>query len=156
MCLNQIELLFIIIVTSSAPVSSQMITTNVSDGVAVCPGEAVTLTCTTRNSVILIWTSNEYIGDQIRFTLASRLNETVTDSTYNRTTAALISDTDDEGGVRVFVSQLHIIVSPVSLNPIITCRDGSNDRSNTTTFQVLGIVSVVYVSYRHARQIYIR
>ena len=138
-------LLFIIIATSLSTVSSQTVkvTSTVSDGEVVCPGEEVILTCMTRDSIILIWISDEYIGDQIRFTTVNSLNETRRDSVYNSTIATFVNDTT-EGGIRVLVSQLRIIISTNSLNPSVTCIDGSNNERNITTFQVLGMFCTLY------------
>ena len=117
---------------------SQLITVNstILAGATICPGKEVVLTCETRESAIIIWTSPTYIGDQIGFNIADMVNETHRDSVNSNTVAILVKNTV-ENGTLVLESQLRI-VSVVSLDPSVTCIHGSNNIPETFTFQVLG------------------
>ena len=119
-------------------VSSQItVTSTIPVNKAVCPGEVVTFTCETRGSAVITWTSDTYIGDQIGFDFASSVNETRRGSVDTNTVATLIINTD-VNGQPLLVSQLRIVVSAMSSNPIVTCIHGSNGIRYPTTFQVTG------------------
>ena len=126
--------------TSRATVNSQnliIVTSTISADQAVCPGEVVIFTCVTRQSAVITWTSDTYIGDQIGFDFASNVNETRMGSVDRNTVATLLNNTDEDG-VPVLVSQLRIIVSTVSSNPTVTCVHGSDGIPHPSTFQVIG------------------
>ena len=125
---------------SSPAVSSQLVTvtSDISPGDVLCPGEEVNFTCTTRNTAILIWSSNEYIGNPLEFSSRDDLDRIQRGSIDSNTAATLVSRSVENGTI-LLVSQLRITVSSISLNPSVTCiHDGDNVR-DIFSFQVLGI-----------------
>ena len=120
--------------------SSQAITltSTISDGDVVCPGDVVTFTCVTRDSAIIGWNSVEYIGSglQLEFDEGGDRNEIQRGTIDSNTVATFISDTL-ENGMRVLVSRLQITVSSASASPSVTCVHVSNNQPNTSTFRVL-------------------
>ena len=115
------------------------ITSSISEGEIVCPGETVTFTCVTRGTIILIWSSEEYIGAiNIDFNERDNINRPVQASRNNNTLATLVNVSMD-GSTRVLVSQLRIIVSSVSLTPSVTCINELDRTSDTIPFRVPGI-----------------
>ena len=97
------------------------------------------ITCETRGSAFLIWTSDEYIGDQLDFNTGNSLNLTQRGSVDSNTTATFISNTIEGSTTIVLVSQLRIIVSSVSLTPSVTCTHGRDNTPATFAFRVLGM-----------------
>ena len=101
------------------------------------------ITCETRGSAFLIWTSDEYIGDQLDFNTGNSLNLTQRGSVDSNTTATFISNTIEGSTTIVLVSQLRIIVSSVSLTPSVTCTHGRDNTPVTFAFRVLGMSPTV-------------
>ena len=101
----------------------------------------------TRGSVVIGWSSNEYIGvgDQLEYSVGQSLDVTQRGVIDSNTIASFINDTDDNG-TPVLVSQLRIIVSSISSTPSVTCIHGSNNIRNISTFQVLGMYNVMYLA----------
>ena len=126
--------------SSPAAVTPQLITvtSNISAGESICPGEVLLFTCMTVQSEIITWISDEYIGDQIEFDTANNIDETRQASADPNTIATLINNTA-ENGMPVLVSQLQITVSSIFSTPSVTCVHGSNGIPELSTFQVLGI-----------------
>ena len=105
----------------------------------MCPGQIVTFMCVTRGTLILNWASKDYIGDRnLEISDRTRLNERVLALGNNSTFATLVNDTMEDS-TRVFVSQLRIIVSSVSLTPSVTCINDADKRRATIRFRVPGI-----------------
>ena len=115
-----------------------MVTSNISAGEIVCPGDTIIFTCTTRESAIISWTGNDYVGDQVGFNTADMIGETRLGSADPNTIATLINNTVDNT-TRILVSQLRIIVSTTSLNQSVICVHNSNGIREPTIFQVIGI-----------------
>jgi hypothetical protein len=128
-------------VTSSPAVSSQSVTvtSDISPGDILCPGREVIFTCTTRDTAILAWTSNEYIGNRLEFNSRDSFDEIRRGSIDSNTMATFINRTLENGSILVLVSQLRIIVSSNSLNPSVTCIHNRDNLPDTFNFQVLGI-----------------
>ena len=127
--------------TSSPAVSSQLVTvtSDISPGDVLCPGTEVNFTCTTRNTAILIWSSNEYIGNPLEVNSRDNLDQIQRGSIDSNTTATLVSRSVENDTILVLVSQLRITVSSISLNPSVTCIHDGDNVPDVFSFQVLGI-----------------
>ena len=128
-------------------VSSQLITVNstIPAGAITCPGEEVNITCETRGSAVLIWTSSDYVGGQLEFNAGNSLEEIRRGSVDPNTIATFLTNILEGGTTRVLVSQLRIIVSSISLTPSVTCIHGRDNTPVTFTFQVLGSNLIVII-----------
>ena len=104
--------------------------------------QRVVFTCVTRNTTILEWESNDYIGEgghdiQIFSAGDNKLNVT---SLSNPDTYATRVSVIVEDGVTVIVSQLFITASEQFPTSSVTCRiDGQGPRK-TISFNILGIL----------------
>lgn len=104
----------------------------------LCPGEEVNITCETRGSPIIAWTSDVYIetgGTQLEFASFSSIGDTSV-SPVNPNTIAILVNNTIEGGMQVLVSQLRIIVSDDS--GIIRCINVGGGTSTAVSIQTLG------------------
>ena len=100
----------------------QMIVTTLLDGKYACPGQEVTFTCITNGSVVVAWSSDDYIGSngrQLEFARSNFLGARVTSTIDPNTFAEL---TMKEDGL-VTESQLHITVSQEISSATVTCID---------------------------------
>ena len=143
---------YVYAVISPDAVSSQLvtITTDISAGEIVCPGNEVIFTCVVRDTGIIAWTSDEYIGDRLEFNSRDMFGETRQGSIDPNTIATFVNSSIEEGSILVLVSQLRIIVSSISLTPSVTCIHDRDDIPDTFTFQVLGM-SLVMFSFSYTR-----
>jgi hypothetical protein len=116
----------------------------------VCPRNIVIFTCTTRGSAVISWTGNDYVGDQISFSTANMIGDTLRGSADPNTIATLINNTSTLDGTPVLVSQLQINVSTVSLNQSVICIHNSDGIRETVAFQVLiGIHIIIHTHKFH-------
>ena len=125
-----------------------MVTSDISTGENVCPGDIVVFTCTTRGSAIISWTGDDYVGDQIGFNTANMVGDTRQGSTNLNTVATLINNTFDT--TPVLVSQLQITVSTVSSNQSVICIHNSDGIRETVTFQVIGMHKIKQFNVRYS------
>ena len=118
-------------------VTQNIIITSPANNSRLCPGKNVTITCITRGSLIIIWSSREYTGHQLELasfnTVGYRIN-----STENSNTFANLTRKATEGGMQVLESQLHIIVSDVASTSSVTCINQASGNSSTINFQIIG------------------
>ena len=99
------------------------------------PQQTVVFTCVTNGSSILVWSSDDYIGNQrdITFTIVDSPGLILHSGT---TVATLVSVTGDREVV--LESTLEIIASSQFPMSSVACRDVDNGRINQTSFQVSG------------------
>ena len=123
-------------VSTPSAISSQsvVITSDISRGEIVCPGEVI-FTCVTRDTAAIAW---EYVGDRLEFNSRNTPGATRQGSIEPNTLATLINNTI-ENSVQVLESQLQITVSSMSSTPTVTCIHGRDNIRDTFTFQVLGM-----------------
>ena len=120
-----------------------LITSVVPNQSLFCPREEVNITCVTRGSPTLTWTSNEYNkdgGNSLTLASFNQLGYSVRSPVNSDTIATLINKSNNtENGEQVLVSQLRIITLANFSISSITCLhdDGS---MNSTGVQVLGKV----------------
>ena len=112
-------------------VSNVALTSIPSTTQPICPGETIEFTCTIESS-ILLWTSDEYIGvsNQFEFRIIDPIGTTAT------TNVAAIANLT-ENNSRMLTSTLRID-TVASQSSTITCINGDDRTSNTSTVQVAG------------------
>lgn len=127
--------------------SSPDIRSTVPNGSLVFAGQPIRVTCTTTNSRILAWESEQYIGnnDQIAFAFGSTLETTIIVSRMGAI-ARLINSTDSNG-VRMIQSEFLINVSSTYPNSTISCRNVDYDLVDNITFHKTGECSYVLLAY---------
>lgn len=104
------------------------------------PGQEVVFTCETRNSLLLTWTSEDYIGsggDRLETLFIDSPGIKKSNSRNPSTFATLIMASKDSSGVRVIVSELHIIASSQFPVSSVTCRGSSSALNKTITFKTV-------------------
>ena len=126
--------------------SSQFVTvtSDISPGDVLCPGDEVIFTCTTRDTRIIAWISDEYIGNRLEVRSGDSFDEVQRGSIDSNTTATLVNRSmESDTMIVVLVSQLRITVSSISLNPSVTCINNRQSQQDTFPFQVLGIYDYI-------------
>ena len=127
-------------------VSCQQLTSTLPEGNLICPGDEIIFTCIikgspTLTSLILGWSSSEYIGPigltYLQFTTDSipGANET---SMINGNVTAILTNNTVVNGVPVLESQLRIIANKDSSTPTVTCHSLSNESAASTKFYLPG------------------
>jgi hypothetical protein len=117
-------------------VSCQIITSTLLDGRFTCPGREVVITCATNASLVVAWSSDEYIGRgglQLEFTSGDNVGRRLTSTTNPNTFAELTM----KSGELVTESQLHIIVSMNIPTVTVTCSDVNGGSTSSLPFQLL-------------------
>jgi hypothetical protein len=128
--------------TFNTVLSQRIISTQPAELHNLCPGQVVTITCETRGSQIIAWSSDEYIGRSgAQLQLSSTDPVGVTRRTSS-TVAALINNTNDNG-VTVLVSQLRIIGS---LSSSVACINADNGMIIAIMVHVLGMLTFHIIS----------
>ena len=118
-----------ILPTLSAP----DISSSVSNGSLVYPNQPITITCITRNSQILAWESEDYIGgrSQIAFTSSNRPNST--DTGRNGAVAILISVSNDNGEL-IITSELLVNITISSIISSVICHNVDTGQADYIVF----------------------
>ena len=117
-------------------VSFQILTSTLLEGNYTCPGQQIIITCATNPSLVVAWSSNQYIGTgglQLEFTSGDSVGRRIPSSTNPSTFAEL---TMTAGGL-VTESQLHIIVSRNIPTATVTCSDVSGGSTSFISFELL-------------------
>ena len=103
-------------------------------------GENVTFTCMARESSLIAWSSNEYIGsDGLRLEFASVEPVGSMQSVPGGGTAAQLINSTYEDGIVTVVSQLNVLVQSTYQISSITCHNIGMGTTNTTSFEIAGI-----------------
>ena len=109
-------------------------------------GEMVTFTCVARNSTLIAWSSNEYIGsDGLRLEFASIERVGTNRFAPNFGTTAQLVDSFREDGRVILVSQLNITVPSVYQISSITCHNIGMGTTAMTSFQLAGMDQFLYL-----------
>ena len=126
-----------------------MITTTVTPKISnACPGEEVYITCVTRNSLLLLWTSDEYIGPggiELEFAIFNDIGDTVVSPINPNTVATLINNTNEDG-MMVLVSQLRIVTSVNFSTSSVSCVN-EGGMSNSSAITILGMYFSSYDNF---------
>ena len=102
-------------------------------------GQRITFTCVTRNSLILQWRSDQYIGTgDSRLEIHSFGSEVYVPSNIDSNTLARRINTFNDNGVTVIVSELHLIASLQHQTSTIICDNNGHGGSKNITFQTVG------------------
>ena len=120
--------------------------TQLRQGVTACPGDTLDFICETRDSNILAWSSDEYIGPSILLEFTSNDNIGSLKSIGPNTTAVL-THIDEEGTVLLITSNLSIIVLPSidHQDHSVTCMNVRIGVQNVTTISRAGKFMYVYM-----------
>jgi hypothetical protein len=110
------------------------ISSNVSKGDKLCPGEEITITCQTRDSDELRWRIRSDI--QTTFFSHQPIGTTVS-LAMNPNYSAILTNNTIEDGEPVLVSELRIKISP---QIPISCSDSANTSTIAILFQLLGML----------------
>ena len=105
------------------------------------PEQTAVVTCITRGSGILAWSSESYIGQsgvQLEFLSSDEPGKTL--QQLNNNTVAILVNVTNENGNRILVSKLYIIGSPhpTYSNSSVTCSNVGFDMKAVITFDVVG------------------
>ena len=133
--------ILIYVVTITAGYTQRIVSPQPSELQNLCPGEEVTITCETRGSIVIAWTSEEYIGargTRLEFGIFHSIGNTYTSHMNPNTVATLINKTVEDG-VYVLVSQLRITAQSQFMNPSVICINVRFGIQNTTRLRVLGM-----------------
>ncbi|MCG8621961.1 MAG: hypothetical protein MJE68_08215 [Proteobacteria bacterium] len=106
---------------------------SVSNGSLVYPEQPITITCVTRNTQILAWESEDYIGGMSQIVFASSSQPDSTDTGRNGAIAILISVNNDNGEL-VITSELLINITTRSKTSSVTCRNVDNGQTDSIVF----------------------
>jgi hypothetical protein len=128
-----------IIVLAVSTENTVIITSTISSERPVCAGDQVNFTCETQGSDIIAWISKEYInvnsgGSNVEFSF----RDVGTVKKRKQNMVATLVSADRVNGIRVLISQLTIIVSPLYRNPSITCLHVGQLINDTVSFIVPG------------------
>ena len=119
-----------------------LVTLNITSGTIVRPGDNVTFTCTTINSSIIAWSSEEYIGrGGVRLDLSA---VTHSESSQISTATAVLLNTGSNGeGAIVLTSALSLIAKGIPYISV-TCINIGRETNSTITQNVLGMYMYTY------------
>ena len=129
--------LIIAVLLTNATTSQVTLTYSLEPGQSACPKENVIFNCIVRESRILLWASDEYIGtdgEQLEFSTADRDGDRM-NSSVNQDTFAILTNVTDHGGTILLQSELHIVSTQSSIVSCLT-TDAASRRS--IDFNVLG------------------
>ena len=123
-----------------------LINSTINDGDIVCPGQVITFTCETRDSGVLVWISDDYIGEgsQLEFAEINDLPLVLRSSINSETVATFITNANINGTL-VLVSQLNITVSEAFLNPSVSCIHVRGGMTKTINFRLLGMYIIIII-----------
>ena len=111
-------------------------------GLPACPGDVLSFTCVTRDSPILTWSSDQYIGvggEQLEILSIDSPGTTFV-SMVDPSTVAVLTNTTDHNGTSIIMSQLSIIVLPSIVQEYhsITCSNVGIGTETSITLQLAG------------------
>lgn len=126
------------VVVLASPVAISL-TNTLNERSTAYNGQEITFTCTTRDSQILSWSSDDYIGRgiQLEFIAVDRTSSSIQSTVNSNTTATLVSVNDDNGIV-ILESTLRIIASSRFPSSSINCHHIGSGQTNSSTIQVTG------------------
>lgn len=128
-------------------ISQRIISTQPNELHNLCPGQEVTITCETRGSETIAWSSDEYIGRAAHLEFSSSEIVGVTKRAWSSNIVATLANNTNENGVTVLVSQLHIIALPGALTSSVTCIHIANGITITITVHVLGMFHLLILGW---------
>lgn len=103
-----------------------------------CPGKTIVFTCTTTGSLVLAWTSEEYIGPgrQLEILSTDRIG-TNRSSTSNPETVANLTYFDNDG--IILTSMLSIVTRSTTTSVTVSCLNVGDGEANTSIIPVAGM-----------------
>ena len=123
-----------------------MLSSSLSEGQRVCPGDAISFTCVTNGSASLAWSSDDYIGQggvQLEFASYHDPGRIARNrASPIGTQAILVSKEIEENETQgILESQLNIVVTSDYQITIINCLHVNTGSQETTRFQLLGMLA---------------
>ena len=113
-------------------------------GLYACPGDRLNFICETRDSQVLAWSSDEYIGQnqQIEF-LSIEREGTARPSSVDPNTVAMLTNVSQQNGILMIKCNLSITVlqSISHQGHSVTCINVGVGTQNVTTFYLAGIAN---------------
>ena len=137
---------YIHVLAHVVPVLSQELISTLREGNYACPREKVTFTCTIRGSqnlttLVLVWSSDEYIGNPLRFSIEDMLGTTrMSMINGNVTATATLTSISNVGGIPILVSQLRITAKQASM---VTCLSQTSGNTASTMFRISGMCIIL-------------
>lgn len=114
---------------------------NLRQGLYACPGDRLNFTCETRDSQVLAWSSDEYIGQnqQIEF-LSFETEGTVRHSSVDPSIVAMLTNVSQQNGTMMIKCNLSITVleSISHQKHSIACINVGIGTQDVTTFYLAG------------------
>ena len=131
---------FYVVVSLTVVCQDLVLNSTVSNGDTLCPGETKSFICETRGSGGIAWTSEEYIGMDLRLEFNTEDSVNLTRiSNVNSNVVATFLHKDLGGATPVLISRLSITVLSTIRSHSVTCIHTSHsNRVATITFQPLG------------------
>lgn len=143
-----------VLIVFAASVSAQQLSSTLHITVTgvqvVYDGEIVNFTCVTRNSSIIAWSSDDYIGTQgtrLELIAAESLGTTKIAST-GLANATLIS-VNESTPERILVSMLRIRITSRYQSSSVTCHSVGTGGSDTIKFYMAGMPALCNYSVLH-------
>ena len=125
---------------------AQQVNNTLRERLTTCPGDRLNFICETRDSDILAWSSDEYIGQSNLLEFLAIDDRGTSKSVYPNTTAILINTTHEHTGVLVIKCRLSITVLPSidhQAGHSVTCINVGVGTRNVTTFYLAGILIIL-------------
>ena len=126
-----------------------MLSSSLSEGQRVCPGDAISFTCVTNGSASLAWSSDDYIGQggvQLEFASYHDPGRIARNrASPIGTQAILVSKEIEENETQgILESQLNVMVISDYQIATIKCLHVDTGSQETTRFQLLGMACELY------------
>ena len=125
----------------SIGIPAQQVNCTFREGLTACPGDRLDFICETRDSDILAWSSDEYIGQSNLLEFTAIDHHGTSRSAFPNTTAILIDTARERNGVLVIKCGLSITVLPSidhQAGHSVTCINVGVGTRNVTTFYLAG------------------
>ena len=122
------------------PAAGQTLHSTLFNEMYACPGQNVTFTCKTNGSLIVAWSSDEYIGPEVGRQLEVTIEEREIASMQNPNTVARVVR---DNGMKIIESTLSIVVDYKFPNASIKCADVERATESVIQFQIFGIYIII-------------
>ena len=115
----------------------ELVTLNTTSGNSVRPGDNVTFMCTTIDSSIIAWSSDEYIGrGGLRLQLSAVTQRDKSQVSPDTVTAILLNSSNNSEGDIVLTSALSLIARGTPYIISVTCINTGSGREINSTIRL--------------------
>ena len=142
-CTEQNFLSLNTVISQMATASSLIaLSSPLSEGQRVCPGDAIMFTCVTNGSSILAWSGDDYIGQAVQLEFATfhepgRIARN-RDSPIGTQAVLVSKEIEENETLGILESQLSIVITSDYQTATIKCLHVDTGSEETTGFQLLG------------------